>query len=325
MRIDLVVLASLGAGLVSSHVGAAHAQSPAASGSQAQVQYTQAQYAQPQAAPQVQYAQPVQPGPQGQYAQPQAAPQVQYAQPQAAPQVQYAQPQAAPQLQYAQPMPQGQYTQPGYPVAGYSQPAARAPAPDSGVDGAFQLGLSTGVLSYQSTSFELENDGPTVDASSVTWGIRNDVSVELGYGLSRNIVLGGVLNLGGDSNTAKQRNAPDQNESEFSLALGPKLDVMFGSGGKVMPFVGALVLVDHQSGDTGDGNESSQTVFSFGARLGLRAFLVESLSLDPSIFVGGHVGSGSSKSTDNASTFEQDYSVSGFQIGVNIALSGWLR
>jgi hypothetical protein len=318
MRVSTLSLTSLGASLIS--LSAVHAQSYQAPQDPAQVQYTQYQ---PQPAPQQQQY------PQQQYQQ--QPPQVQY-QPQPAPQ-QY--PQQQPQ-QYQQPAPQQQYQQPQYqqpaPQPDYQQqqqyqPAYGQPAPSYGPtergpvpDGAFQLSLGTSFVNYQANNFDFDNNGGELEQSQLKWGIaENPVLLEFGYGLSQSAIIGGVFSLGGASFSSKTSNSTTENESSnFQFQLGPKFDFMFGHG-TARPFVGAVAIIGYQGSDSG--TEDSTLAFSFLARVGLRAFLAEHFSIDPSLVIGGAFGSG---------TLEQggqkaDYSATGFQVGLNIAVSGWLR
>jgi hypothetical protein len=284
--------------------------------------------AQPQPQPQQPYAQPSPVQPQPIYQQPQPQPQP-YAQPapQPAPAGQpvYAQPQPAPFGAQPQPAPA-----PGYPTASAQYPgfpvppADNTPQPPAGIpEGAFQLGLFTTIVRYEPLNISVENNGPEYDVSTLKWGIAdNPIGIELGYGLSEMIVFGGVIGLGGSSDSQSSQGQADIDSSSFALELGPKLDLMFSPGSKVMPFIGAEVLLHLDSSSAGGGAKTSSLVFIFEARGGLRAFLTDSLSLDPALFFGGGFGSGSQNAGGGQT--DVDYSVSGFRVGLSLGFSGWM-
>lgn len=262
---------------------------------------------------------PYQPPPQGYQPAPQPQPY-----PQPAPPPQGYQP--APQPPVQQPAPYGapasEYgAQPGYPAPA-PVPMPEEPAgPVPTLDGAVQLGLYLPVVRYLPVGLEFENGGAEVDVSRLDWGIaENPVSLEIGYGLTDSLVLGGQLGIGGESSTQEQMGFADQESSEFNFQFGPKLDYMFSAGSKVNPFAGAVVLVGIDSTDN-NGAEFSTTVFRFLGRIGLRAFLADSFSIDPALVVGAGVGSASQDDGTN----EADLSVTGFQVGLDIGFSGWMR
>jgi hypothetical protein len=99
---------------------------------------------------------------------------------------------------------------------------------------------------------------------------------------------------------------------------GPKLDFQFGAGSKVQPFVGILALIRLESGERG--SDYNAFMFEPLARVGLRAFITDSLSLDPALVAGAGFGSGS---VDQGGT-DADFSVSGFRVGLNVGFSGWM-
>jgi hypothetical protein len=177
------------------------------------------------------------------------------------------------------------------------------------------------IVRYVPIGMEVENGGAEVDVSNLDWGIaENPVALEIGYGLTDSLILGGQLGIGGESTTQEQMGFADAESSEFNFQFGPKLDYMFSAGSKVNPFAGAVVLVGIDSSDNG-GVEFSSTVFRFLGRIGLRAFLADSFSLDPALVVGAGVGSAS----QDGGQGEADLSVTGFQVGLDIGFSGWLR
>jgi len=116
----------------------------------------------------------------------------------------------------------------------------------------------------------------------------NGVSIEMGYGLSDRLVLGGRLELGGESTSFEQNDQDAGDTSSFQVFVGPKLDFMFSPTSKINPFVGAVVGLNHLSGDT-----ESQTMFVLLGRVGFRFFLTEGFSLDPALEGGFAIGGGS--------------------------------
>jgi hypothetical protein len=288
----------------------------------AQAGYPQPQPQQPQPA----YAPPpAQPAPQPQpvYQQPQPQPQPQYQQPvpQPAPAPGYPQPAPAPFGAQPQPAPA---PAPGYPPPPAQQypgfpvpPPDTTPPPPGGMpEGAFQLGMYTTFVRYEPLGIEYEG-GLEIDTSTLRWGLGNNpVALELGYGLTDQLVFGGTLGLGGESYTVEQNNT-ESDGSEFNFEFGPKLDFMFSPGAKVNPFIGAQVLVRLDSQDPPD---ISTTSFLFLARFGLRAFLTDTFSIDPALVAGGGFGSGSEETMNG----DADFDLSGFRIGLNLGFSGWM-
>ena len=195
------------------------------------------------------------------------------------------------------------------------------PAAAQDVEGAFQLGLGTSILTYESitTTVETAAGDQDTDSSTTTWGVRDEVVGELGYGLTESLVLGGFVQLGGSSTTTEPEGGEETETSEFGLFLGPKLDFMFMPGQKVQPFVGAVAGLAMASADNG-AFETSLTGFQLMGRAGIRAFLADSFSLDPALALSWVTASGEADS----GPVNVDISASGFTIGVMLGVSGWL-
>jgi hypothetical protein len=266
-----------------------------------QQQYTQQQYPQQQY-PQQQYPQQQYPQQQQQY------PQQQY------PQQQYPQQQAQP----------GAYgAAPGYMAPGYAQPGAAAPesAPlASSVDGVIQLGLSTALVQHVGGSLSPDT-GSNISQSTTTWGVaKNPVSIEGGYGILPNLLIGGLLQLGGNSAASPPGLPVSAKTSSFLLSIGPKVDYMFMPDSKLNPWAGAMLGIAFSSSDIGEATQA-QTDFIFMARGGLRWFAFDSLSLDPTLIVGGAIGSG----TQTVNSLSANFGTSSFQIGLMLGLSVWLK
>lgn len=190
----------------------------------------------------------------------------------------------------------------------------------SSVAGALQLGLVTTVVRYTSASLDYDDDGIEVDYSELVWGFAdNPTGIEIAYGLSDQVLLGGRLTLGGASDERDQAALVELETSSFELLIAPKLEYMFDPTATINPFVGALLGVNLRSTD--DGLEASQTVFVAMARAGLRCFLADGFSLDPALEFSFGVGGGSSGPEDA----EADYSLVGLRLGLTLGVSGWLR
>ncbi|HKU37102.1 MAG TPA: outer membrane beta-barrel protein [Polyangiales bacterium] len=265
-------------------------------------QYPPGAYQQQQPYPPAQPVQPAQP-----YGQPEPAPA--YGQPQPAPYGQpYPPPTAAPGYG---PAPEGY---PGYP--GAPEPLI------SSVKGAIQLSLGTPIVRYTSSSLD-PDAGAKLSGTALKWGFSDEasVSVEVGYGLLDQLVIGGVVQLGGTSTSQKQEGATTESESSsFDLLIGPKAEYHFTPTSKINPFVGAMLGLYNTSSDD-NGLEISQLLFVMQARAGLRCFLAEGFSLDPTFHVGFGLGGGSAEQGGS----ETDFGSSAFQVGLSIALSGWLK
>ena len=191
-------------------------------------------------------------------------------------------------------------------------------------EGEFQLGLATPFLTYESVDLEFEISNVTTDleTSGFEWGLRHEVIGELGYGITPNIVIGGLLQLGGSSAEEQVEDQDETESSEWGFFLGPKFDYMFLPGDKVQPFIGAILGIgqEHESaGEDGD-VESSFTAFQIMGRGGIRAFVTDQFSIDPSLVFGYVTGSGE-VDVGNTTT---DVSGSGFQVGIVLGISGWI-
>jgi hypothetical protein len=297
-----------------SHSKHRHAQPTQQQDTQPQQQSPQEQYPQQQY-PQQQY--PQQQYPQQQYPQ-QQYPQQQY------PQQQYPQ-QQYPQQQYPQQQAQpGSYgAAPGYMAQGEPQPAAAAAQTEplvSSVDGVIQLGLSTALVQHVGGSLSPDM-GESISQSTTTWGIaKNPVSLEGAYGILPNLLIGGLLQLGGSSAASPPGLPVSAKTSSLLLSIGPKVDYMFMPDSKLNPFAGVMLGIAYSSSDIGTATQS-QTDFIFMARGGLRWFVFDSLSLDPTLVVGGAIGSG----TQTINSLSANLGTSSFQIALMLGVSVWLK
>jgi hypothetical protein len=282
----------------------------------------------PGAYPQQAYAQPYpQQGFPAQAYPQQPVPQQPYAQPypqQPLPQQSYPPQQAYPaQQQFPQAYPQqpGAYGYaPGYPGQFAGPPPSAALV--SSVDGVLQFGVGSSIVQYVSTSFTLDPGDAKTSRSVTNWGFaENPFVLEGGYGLSSQLLLGGVIQLGGTSNSDMLPNATAPNKiSAFKFLLGPKLDYQFMPESKLNPFAGAVLGLGLDSRNE-YGAKESRTVFTALVRGGVRYFVFDSVSIDPALNLGFTVGSGSLSS----SGVSVSASTSGFLIGLNVGVSFWLK
>jgi hypothetical protein len=194
------------------------------------------------------------------------------------------------------------------------------------VAGRFQLGLGTPVFTYSSIGTEVGDDPSVeVDVATTNWGVHDAAVLELGYGLSNALVLGGVLQLGGTSTTS-ELDAPGSEEStqsSFEVMVGPKIDYMFSEGSRVRPFVSGVIALLHSSTSNDDDDDDdglSMTGVMLQGGVGLRWFATPGFSLDPSLRLGWSTISGDNEQ-GNTST---DVSASGVSVSLNVGFSGWI-
>ena len=211
-----------------------------------------------------------------------------------------------------------------------------------------QIGLSTALVGHSALAEEFEtntNGTQDNDVSLTTWGPAGGVTLELGYGISDQLLLGALLTIGGSSESNEQTGAATANtgqgqiqgtatvqlpeRSTFTFLGGPKLDYMFANSSELKPYVGGAVLVHVLDSEikTPDNNLNGSTKSSLGAvflgRLGLRGFVLDDFSLDAALVGGFRIGSGSFEPTATP-TDDRDFSISGFQVGIEVGLSGWV-
>jgi hypothetical protein len=257
------------------------------------------------------------PYPAGAYAQQQPGYPQQYPQPQAQPQYPYPPPDAAMQPGYGPPSPLAYGDQYGEPLV-------------SSVKGALQLSLGTYFVRYTSLSQSFDENAGDFSRTDLAWGFSasSPVIVEGGYGITDSLVVGGVLQLGGWSQTFEaEMGGAKAERSTFDLLLAPKVDYHFIPTSKINPFVGGMLGVEINSASTpsamaGMSDEESSTSFTLLARGGLRCWLFDGFSVDPALSVGFKIGGGSTKPAGGS---ELDWSASGFRVGLSVSMSGWLR
>jgi hypothetical protein len=206
--------------------------------------------------------------------------------------------------------------------AGFSALAVLALASVASAEqGELQAGVATPVLLHTRITLEQKAGGATArdKGSTTNWGIGHNVLGEIGYGVTPNLVVGGLFRLAGSSNKDDEDgNLGDS--STFSLLLGPKLDYMFLPGDKVQPFIGAVAGLSNAFAKAGGAAETSATGFQLMGRFGIRAYPNSKFSFDPQLVVGQEWSSGER----TAGSSKVDISGSTFQIGVFLGISGWI-
>lgn len=286
-----------------------------------------------------QYAQQQQPYPQQQY---QQYPQQQYPQyPQQGEEQQQPPPGYFPtpdaqgsygyQQQYA---PNAMYPQ--QQQQGYGAPA-EAPAEPlvSSVDGVFQLSAGISLLQYQSLSSKQTgmNPAPTIDpmgqpaaaGQQALYGrtTSHPVNLELGYGVSNNILIGALVQLAAFSDSLEANGAKFP-MSDFAFTVAPKLDYHFSPSARLNPFIGAIAsLTLHNKKYYA--SQDSRTLFGVGARAGFRYFVLDQLSVDPLVMLGFNFGSGKQKQELVPTPIEFENSLSGIQFALAIGVSLYLK
>ncbi len=203
-----------------------------------------------------------------------------------------------------------------------------APAFAQSVEEHFQIGLATPIIAYSTGSVEYDGGGifnvdTEVDVSSTQWGLGNAVAGEFGYGLNDALVLGAFLQLGGESQTFEYEDGSEDETDSFRFFLGPKIDYMFLEGKTVRPFVGGIVGLTVDSSESAGGTETSLTGFELQGRVGLRAFVTETFSIDPAFYMGWATASGEVEPPAPAPS--SDVSASAFNVGLTVGVSGWVN
>jgi hypothetical protein len=200
------------------------------------------------------------------------------------------------------------------------------------VKGQIQVGAGIALFGYSSLSLSPSSSNPTAPSSedptaapvpmvgTTCCGSPNPFLVEAGYGLSDQMILGAQLQLGGHSESLGTMAPPAK---EFMFSIGPKFDYQLAPTSRWNPFVGGVVNLTLAS-KSYYGVKQSNTLFGILARTGMRYFVIDGLSIDPTIAIGARFGSGS-QNTDPTASNELSYSLSGFQFALSVGLSLWIK
>ena len=194
-------------------------------------------------------------------------------------------------------------------------------------DGQIQIGVTTPVYTVTRWTDVQEINGEDEDTavSGSEWGFRNQVTGELGYGVSKYVVLGAMFQLGGGTETME----PDYNDTEvnhqfYEMMIGPKLDVMLRPGKAVRPLIGlsggyASSWSTHEETMQPDEDVSARGFRIIGT-LGARLFLAKNFSFDPAFVFNYRRDS----RTLDVGGGEFDVTRKGYQMGLVFGFSGWL-
>lgn len=274
-------------------------------------------------------------------------PQQQYQQPQQ----QYQQYPAQQQYEQQQPPPgyfptpdaQGalNYTAPNapYPDAQQAQNAAASDAQGaSPVAGAFQV--SGGISLIQVNSLSMKQDMTAASVPAVTTPpamtaaaapvdpvvptcciVKRPLYLELGYGVSNNIVIGAMVQFASASETVNNGAIPAK---DLMLSFAPKFDYQFSPASRLNPFLGGALNITHEN-KTYYGYKDSRMAFGLALRGGVRYFVLDGLSFDPMLSLGYAVGSGTQTNLTKQPNSNSDYSLSNLQFAVSLGLSVWLK
>ena len=225
------------------------------------------------------------------------------------------------------------------------------PANAQSVANSLQIGLGTDLLSYSSYTQRITVPaniaGLPIGAGSVDekfnyhqtrWGVsdHSNVNLEIGYGLTDEMIIGGLLVLGGWTGYSHSEQQPSPNhiqDSSFNLFIGPKFDYMFLPQSRVRPFVGAVVGLSHVSQNATTTNDNSVTTTTLDTsytglglmgRAGIRWFLTPGFSLDPALVLGFATHSGNAQGIGAPNAASYDSGLTGFSVGLGVTASGWV-
>lgn len=185
----------------------------------------------------------------------------------------------------------------------------------------FQLGLGMPLFAYVDTTLENDDSGLELDQTVVSWGVYNAPLLELGYGAGAGLVVGGLVQFGGESYSV---DGSDESLSVMRLFLAPKFDYMFSAGEPLRPFLGVAAGVVHSSASIEDGVEGSSTGFAVMGRAGLRYFAAEGLSIDPHLAIMYSTASSDEAVAQGIALATDDISVSALSVIAYLTISGWL-
>lgn len=235
----------------------------------------------------------------------------------------------------AEPAPAVLATFPQPPAAAAAPPLSEIAAPNNldqaqyiGARGRLQLGLSAPLIRYSSFT-RSGNNQPDQESSSVQWGLLRAPVVELGYGLSDVFVIGVAAQLSGESNSSSVSDT-----SAFGIFIGPKLDLQLDTSTRFKPFVGVALGLSYSSSEnapkgTGLGvltaSNSQTTTFRMQARVGVRCFVTDDVSLDLALAGGFDTGSSTAAVTSATGVTSQSpkLDASGSFFGLYLGTSIW--
>lgn len=235
------------------------------------------------------------------------------------------------QQQYAPGAYPGQQGAPGQEAAQADEQAGV-----TSVKGAIQLGAGIALLQHSSLSYSQTSapmmapvapGAPPPAAAAQTWPIgtysEHPLSLEGGYGITPNILLGALVQLASASEKL-EANGGSASVSSMSFTFAPKLDYQFSPTSRVNPFLGAalsITLNNKRFGPSAD----SQTLFGGAVRAGVRFFVLDQLSIDPILSLGYRTGSGTQKTDAVPAAIEFKNSLSNFLFALSLGVSLWIK
>ncbi len=197
-----------------------------------------------------------------------------------------------------------------------------------------QIAFGASVFSMSDTTTETTVADQTTDADrdSVDWGIGpSRTTLEVGYGFSSEMVLGGFAQLGAHSDNSEADNVSTERST---LLLGPKFDYHFSSE-EITPFVGVVVGLARVSSTTELDLNNSETKdaysalgYTLGARLGARWFVASAVSIDPQLNISYTSVSGDGETRVQVGALsvvtEDERKIAAMTLSIGVAASLWL-
>jgi hypothetical protein len=197
------------------------------------------------------------------------------------------------------------------------------------IDGRVRLGMEAGLMEHEvltrsgtsSSSLGTPTTGET-DVRFTALGLGSlGFGPFIGYGISNQALVGAQLDI------LHQNSQFGDNSAQDTLGAGASLSLAYVvESGNVRPFFGPVVGLNHFSTDSGQ-STFSETIFDIGARVGLLGFATHWFSIDPSVVIAYATGTGTQRSLftgDPRAGGEQEHDLSGFSVGLRLAMSGWL-
>ncbi len=192
--------------------------------------------------------------------------------------------------------------------------------------GALQVGIGAGFFSH--TKWEFEYERPALvgnvdrdgDTTVNSWGFHSQAPIwfEMGYALSDELILGGMLQFGNRETEREGFNA-ESDVSQFEFGLYPKIEYMFLPNGTVRPFVGGGLAFLMVNGERGGADTSIHALGLFG-RGGLRIFAAPGVSIDPTLSLTWLTGSGDYELGE----VEADIDATMLDVTLGLGISAWI-
>ena len=201
-----------------------------------------------------------------------------------------------------------------------------SPAAAQKSDGNFQLGLNVPIASYESYTVEQSGVDEDAELSGIEWGVPGTATLELGYGIGKLAVVGGLLRAEGESLKVDPPGPSEEDRQTLRLSVGPKLDLVFSPGEEIRPFVGIAggYVASWTSADVqgGPNRESSSSGFFGTGRFGFRIFATKTFSIDPMVVF--NYRKEDETRDDGIDVADIDLELSGFDVGLALGFSGWI-